>query len=150
MSYGILCHYLRASPPCRVRGSWQALWRGLGEKTAPPLSNPAALIAMALQTSSSTHYPRGWALFLMRPHFGASSTCNSANRATFGNQVIFLIVFVNILGWRANMQVTVGEWHPKKKFVHAWSPSKRISRAWLSGEGWRCSKTDTYPKANTL
>jgi hypothetical protein len=23
---------VRASPPCRVKGSWQALWRGLGEK----------------------------------------------------------------------------------------------------------------------
>ena len=66
---------LRASPPCRVEGNWQALWRGLGEKTAPPLSNPAALIARALQTSGSAHYPPGWALLLLRPHSGASSTC---------------------------------------------------------------------------
>ena len=141
-SIGFSMAGLRASPPCPLTRHWR--------KTCSTPLQSRCLIAMALQTSSSTHYPRGWALFLLRPHFGASSTCNSANRATFGNQVIFLIVFVNILGWRANMQVTVGEWHPKKKFVHAWSPSKRISRAWLSGEGWRCSKTDTYPKANTL
>ena len=84
---------LRASPPCRVKGSWQALWRSLGEeKSAPPLSNPMALIARALQPSGSTHYPCGWALHLLRPHSGASSTCDPVNCATFGNHVIFMTV----------------------------------------------------------
>ena len=83
---------LRASPPCRVEGTWQALWRGPGEKIAPPLSNPTALIARALQTSGSTYYLHGWALLLLRPHSGASSTCNPVNRVTFGNRVIFLTV----------------------------------------------------------
>ena len=85
---------MRASPPCCVKGTWQALRRGLGEKPAPPLSNPAALIVRALQTSGSTHYPRGWALLLLHPHSGASSTCDSI---TFGNQEqlhgIFMIIF---------------------------------------------------------
>ena len=84
---------IRASPPCSVEGSWQALWRGVGEKSAPPLSNPAALIARALQTSGFTHYARGWALLLLRPHFGPSSTCDPVNCATFGNHVIFLTFF---------------------------------------------------------
>ena len=90
----------RASPPCRVKGTWQALSRSLGEKPAPPLSNHAALLARALQTSSSTHYPRGWALLLLRPHFGTSSTCDSTTCATFENQEhlqslqgIFLTIF---------------------------------------------------------
>jgi len=42
--------------------------------------------ARAIQTSGSTPYPRGWALLLLRPHSGASSTCDLVNRATFGNQ----------------------------------------------------------------
>ena len=50
---------LRASPPCRVKGTWQALEHVLGEKPASPLPNTEALIAKALQTSGFTHYPRG-------------------------------------------------------------------------------------------
>ena len=97
--------HLHPAVPCSVEGTWQAFWRGLGEKIASPLSNPTALIARALQTSSSTHYPRRWALLLLRPHSGASSTCDSVNRVTFGNKRIFLAGFENVPGWRANMQV---------------------------------------------
>ena len=60
---------LRAYPPCRVKGTWQALWRGLGEKHVPPLSIKAALIDRALRTFLSTHYPCGWALLLTVPTF---------------------------------------------------------------------------------
>ena len=84
---------IRASPPCRVKGTWQNPLMWPWRKNCPTPLRSAALIARALQTSSSTHYPRGWALLLLRPHSGASSTCDPVNRATFGNQVIFMIVF---------------------------------------------------------
>jgi hypothetical protein len=105
---------LRASPPCRVEGTWQALWRGLAEKTSPPLSNPAALIARALQTSGSTHYPSGWALLLLRPYSGASSTCDSWIVLLLGWSHFIRNIPNNFSGWRANMQGKGGGVEPFK------------------------------------
>ena len=76
-SIGFSMAGLRASPPCPLTRHWR--------KTCSTPLQSRCLIAMALQTSSSTHYPRGWVLLLLRPHSGASSTCDSVNRATFGN-----------------------------------------------------------------
>ena len=67
---------LRASPPMLSKGTPQALWRGLEEKFAPPFLPGLFKLARALQTSGSTHYPPVWALLLVSPNSGASSTCD--------------------------------------------------------------------------
>ena len=97
------------------------LWRDLASpltrpwrKNCPTPLQTDGFIARAFQTSGSTHYPPGWALLLLCPHSGTSSTCDPVNHATFENHVIFLTVFGEYSCWRASMQVTVGECHPKK------------------------------------
>jgi len=65
---------LRASPPLCVKGTLQALWRGLAQKSVPPFLPGLFKLAKALQTSGPTHYPPGWALLLLRPNSGTSST----------------------------------------------------------------------------
>ena len=61
---------LRASPPCRVKGSWQALWRGLAEKQAPPLSNPALQTARAFKLPAPLTILAGESCSLLRPYSG--------------------------------------------------------------------------------
>ena len=89
---------LRASPPCRVKGSWQALWRGLGEKSAPPFlpglfKLPAPLTILPGERCSCCAHISGprplairWIVSLLRI------------KSTFGN------IPDSFSGWRANMQ----------------------------------------------
>ena len=68
---------IRASPPCCVKGSWLALWRGLGEKTCP-----TPLHKHGLDCQGSSNFPFH-SLSLLRPHSGfflASATCVKAYR----------------------------------------------------------------------
>ena len=98
------CCEVRASPPIRVKGSWQALWRGLGGKSAPPLLPGLFTLARALQTSGSTHYHRGWALLLLRPHSGASSNWIQWIVTLLRIRSTFRNISDSMQGWRDSMQ----------------------------------------------
>ena len=101
------CVCVRASPPCRVKGSWQALWRGLAKNMPHPspillfkqprlFKLPAPLTILAIERCS-----------LLRPNSGfflASPTCV---KATWNIHDTFSI-------WRAKKQLTVGECRGKK------------------------------------
>jgi hypothetical protein len=134
-------HKLRASPPLRIKRTLQALWRGLAQKSAPPFLPGLLKLAMALQTSGSTHYPPGWALLLRSPNSGTSSTWDLWIVPLLGWSHFTRNIPDGFSGWRANMQGKGGGVPPWENLVHAWSPSKHISRVSLAAQGWRCSYT---------
>ena len=98
----------RASPPCRVKGSWQALWRGLGEKTCP---TPLPSHSSNCQGSSNFR--------LHSPSSRVSiAPCCARISGSFWPQPLVLRLTRNILGtfsiWRDRKQLTMGECHGKK------------------------------------
>ena len=134
----VLHNIVRASPPLRVKGSWQTLWRGLAEKSAPPLllglfNLPAPLtILPGERCSCCTQIPG--------PHpLAISKSCHFWVEPTL--QGIFLTVFQIE---EPLCKVRVGECHPKK-ISACLEPSKHISRVCLDAQGWRCSYANGKP-----
>jgi hypothetical protein len=106
--------FVRASPPCRVKGSWQALWRGFGENlthpSCPGSSNlpglfklPAPLTVLADERCSCcAHIPGPHSLgFSESWHFWESGA-------------LLEIFLIDGKVEEPVCKITVGECHPKQ------------------------------------